>query len=150
MKPSSIPRRQFLATGLTRLAGLTSALALPLLPLRTLEQCTRGVARPGPHPTPRPGIDASRVPAASALGDDSGVRTAFDQVRQIPGIADGIRCHCGCAELPGFYSLLSCFEGDGMGKWCPVCKGAGRLTVRLRREGKTLDEIRTAVDAQFG
>jgi len=73
----------------------------------------------------------------------------FDGVRAIPAIADGIRCHCGCAELPGFYSLLSCYEGDGMAKICPICQGEGRVTIRLHKQGKSLDEIRRALDAQF-
>jgi hypothetical protein len=52
--------------------------------------------------------------------------------------------------MPGYYSLLSCFEGDAMARTCPICQGQGRLVARLHREGKTLDEIRTAVDAKFG
>ena len=63
---------------------------------------------------------------------------------------DGIRCNCGCAGQPGFYSLLSCYEGDAMARLCPICQGEGRLAARLHKEGKTLAEIRVAVDAQFG
>ena len=33
---------------------------------------------------------------------------------------------------------------------CPICQGAGKLSVRLHGEGRSLAEIRVAVDAQFG
>ena len=33
---------------------------------------------------------------------------------------------------------------------CHTCQGQGRVAVRLHKEGKSLDDIRTAIDAQFG
>jgi hypothetical protein len=83
------------------------------------------------------------------LKDSPDAITAFDQVRQIPQIVDGIRCHCGCAKEKGFYSLLSCYEGDGMARDCHICQGQGRMAFRLHRAGKSLAEIRTAIDARF-
>ncbi len=75
----------------------------------------------------------------------------FDSVRETPQVIDGIRCNCGCAHGEGFYSLLSCYEGkDAMAKDCVICQGQGRLAVRLYRAGKSLAEIRSAVDAKFG
>lgn len=75
----------------------------------------------------------------------------FDDVRAIPQVLDGIRCNCGCADNPGYYSLLTCYEGpEAMAKECRVCQGQGRLAVRLHAEGRTLDEIRTAIDEKFG
>ena len=73
----------------------------------------------------------------------------FDGIRERPEIADGIRCNCGCAGMPGYYSLLSCYEGDAMARQCPICQGQGRLATRLHRAGKSLAEIRVAIDAQF-
>ena len=141
-----IPRRGFLATSLSAVA------ALALVPHRALGRCVAAgaVAAAGPHPTPRPGIDASRVLASEQIGDDEpDVRAAFEQVRRIPQIVDGIRCHCGCADR--LYSLLGCFEGEhAMAMHCRVCQGQGRLAYRLHRDGKTLDEIRSAIDARYG
>ncbi len=71
-------------------------------------------------------------------------------VREIPEVVDGIRCQCGCADSPGYYSLLSCYEGDAMAKGCPICQGQGRLAHRLHKAGKTLDEIRSAIEARYG
>jgi len=109
----------------------------------------RGLADPG-HPTPRPGITAANVLPDSALVDYPSCQSAFVAVRQIPQIVDGIRCNCGCAELPGFYSLLSCYESAGMARLCPICQGQGRMAFRLFTSGKTLDEIRAAIDARYG
>jgi hypothetical protein len=104
-----------------------------------------------PHPTPRPGITAAKMPTPQQLAEAPGAQAVFDSVREIPEIVDGIRCHCGCADNPDFYSLLSCYEGvDPMAKSCPICQGQGRLAARLHKDGKTLDEIRVAIDARYG
>ncbi len=106
-------------------------------------------ARP-PHPTPRRGITGARVLTRAQLGDHAHLAPLFDGVRAIPQVVDGIACNCGCAELAGFYSLLSCYEGDGMAQHCEICQGQARLAVRMQREGKTLQQIRAAIDAKFG
>lgn len=102
------------------------------------------------HPEPRPGIDASRVLTHDELADAPHTIPVFDKIREIPQIADGIFCHCGCAALPGYRSLLICYEEPAMAKWCEVCQGEGNLTYRLHKAGKTLDHIRAAIDAKFG
>ena len=102
------------------------------------------------HPEPRPGITAARVLANDKLSDHPGAITAFEQVREIPQIVDGIGCHCGCAAREGFYSLLSCYEGEGMAMMCEVCQGQARLAYRMHKAGKTLNEIRAGIDARFG
>ncbi|HEX2721311.1 MAG TPA: hypothetical protein VHM24_00225 [Gemmatimonadaceae bacterium] len=103
-----------------------------------------------PHPTPRPGITGAKVLTKAQLSGSPKLIPLFDSIRKIPHVVDGIRCNCGCTNPPEFYSLLSCYEGKGMARDCFICQGQGRLAVRLHREGKSLDEIRTAVDAKFG
>jgi hypothetical protein len=102
-----------------------------------------------PHPEPRRGITPAHVVATKDLDGDKDVIAAFDLVREIPQVVDGIRCSCGCDEIEGYYSLLSCFEQDGMARHCDVCQGHARLIHRLHRQGKTLAQIRAAVDARF-
>jgi hypothetical protein len=115
-----------------------------------LKACAHGHHRPRvDHPEPRPGIDASKVLTREQLTDHPDAISAFDQVREIPQIADGIRCSCGCASREGYYSLLTCYEGEGMARHCEVCQGTGRLAYRLHKAGKSLKEIREAVDARF-
>ena len=129
-------RRQFVA----------SAVALLLLPNRA-----RAMRAVGPHPTPRPGITAAKVLTRDKLDGNANLIAVFDGVREIPDVIDGIRCQCGCAASEGFYSLLTCYEGDNaMAKMCHVCQGEGKLAVRLHKEGKSLDAIRNAIDAKFG
>lgn len=105
---------------------------------------------PDRHPSPRPGIDASRVLPASRLEDHPDAIPVFDHARAIPRVLDGIRCQCGCSDVPGKYSLLSCFEDDGMASHCEVCQGQTRLAFRLNRLGKSLDEIRDAIEEKYG
>ena len=140
MPPFRPLRRQFIG----------AILAVTVDPRRVIDACGRHTESHGPHPKPRPGIDATKVLAADRLKDSPRALVAFDEVRQIPGIVDGIRCHCGCAGADGFYSLLSCFEGDGMARMCDICRGQGRLAFRLHRAGKSLDEIRVAIDDRYG
>jgi len=106
--------------------------------------------RGGPHPTPRPGITGEKVLTKEQLASKPKLIPLFDSVREIPEVIDGIHCNCGCTNPPEFYSLLSCYEGKGMARECGICQGQGRLAVRLHKEGKTLDEIRAAIDAKFG
>lgn len=101
------------------------------------------------HPEPRPGIDASNVLTAEELADAPDAIPIYDGIREIPHIADGIRCYCGCAELPGYRSLLTCFEANGMAKFCEGCQGQARLAYRRWKEGQSLDQIRRATDARF-
>ena len=106
--------------------------------------------RRSPHPAPRPGITAAKVLTAAQLTKSPQAIEYFDLVRQIPEVVDGIRCQCGCAELEGFYSLLSCYEDAGMASYCEICEGEGRMAYRLHQEGKSLDDIRASIDARYG
>lgn len=107
-------------------------------------------ARPaaGKHPDPRPGIDASKVLPASALTEASAA-PAFEDARAIPQVLDGIHCHCECADGKEKYSLLSCYEGDGMAQLCDICQGQARLARRLVRLRRSLGQIREAIDAKY-
>ena len=127
---------------------LTRRQLIVMLPLVMANLATR---RFTVHPTPRRGITAARVLKANQLaGVDPEVVRIFDMVREIPQVVDGIYCHCGCAELDGNYSLLSCYEADGMAQACLICQGEGRMAFELHRKGKNLDEIRVAIDRNFG
>src|SRR5687768_2994600 len=121
-------RRRFLLS----LTGILAAVAGPVLPAYG----SLGPRRQSTHPTPRPGIDASRVVPRQRLAEHPDLAEVFDMVREMPSVADGIRCHCGCAEVPGYYSLLSCFEGDGMAQHCELCQSQARLAHRLHRAGR--------------
>jgi hypothetical protein len=134
-------RRQFLAW----LSGVCVAVAAGIRPAWAVPRKSRAE-----HPEPRPGIDASNVLTHEQLQNTPDVIPIYDGIREIPHIADGIRCHCGCADLPTYRSLLTCYEEQGMAMWCEICQGQGRVTYRLHKAGRTLDQIREAIDARFG
>jgi len=136
-----VSRRRFLGV----LPGVAAAALV-----RADRLLSHEVAPSGGHPEPRPGIDGSSVLDAGQLADAPHVIEIYDGVREIPGIIDGIRCYCGCAELPTTRSLLSCYEEGGMARFCAICQGEARLAYRRRKEGQSLEQIRRAVDARFG
>lgn len=135
-------RREFLSA----LAGALVAVAAGA---RSAVAGVRAPGEPFTHPDPRPGIDASKVLTADRLANPSAA-PVYEMVREIPEVVDGIRCHCGCAELDGYYSLLTCYEEQGMAQFCDICKGQAREAYRLHEKGKGLKAIRTAIDARFG
>ena len=137
--------------GLTRRTMIQAAVAAAV-PYGTLLPPRAGNGRRSAgHPTPRAGITAAKVLPAAQLEVGADVAAIFEQIREIPAVADGIRCQCSCADQPDYYSLLTCFEGaEAMALHCEICQAQGRLASRLHRTGKTLDQIRKAIDARFG
>lgn len=100
------------------------------------------------HPEPRPGITGERILAADVLKSEK-AKKLYGQAREIPGVLDGIHCYCECHDDPmNHRSLLSCFESD-QAAGCYACGKEARLVHKLHGEGRTLDEIRAAVDKEF-
>ena len=114
------------------------------------------------HPEPRPGITAKKVlPPASYEAEvrkleksrkriksvTKRVAKSYEQAREIPEVLDGLYCYCDCSSY-GHRSLLTCFEVvQAVGCWS--CKEEAELAYALHKRGKTLDEIREAVDKKF-
>ena len=140
-------RRRFLAAAATALLAALAPAAAPAAAAPFGPAVRRG---PG-HPDPRPGIDAAKVLGAEQLAGFPHLVSLFDSIREIPHIVDGIRCYCGCADLDGFRSLLSCYEAPaGMARFCEICEGEGRLAFNRWKEGQSLEQIRRAIDARYG
>jgi len=112
----------------------------------------RGPARKATtHPDPRPDVDGSNVLTAADLSGNPDLIPLFEGIAKIPQIADGIGCACGCASDPNIRSLLTCFEKSSrMALFCEICQAEGRMAVRLHDNGRTLEQIRAALDARFG
>ena len=129
-------RRNFLKLSL-------GGLGLSVLPARAFARFE--------HPEPREGIDASLViPDEEMIKYGEEVREIFNHIREIPHVADGIGCYCGCSTRPGYRSLLTCFYKEGRAFGCPICQGEAKLAYRRHMEGQSLDRIRRAIDARFG
>jgi hypothetical protein len=103
----------------------------------------------GHHPDPRPGVTAIAVLPPIAIPRTPGAAEAYAAARSAPGVLDGLYCHCHCRENAGHRSLLTCFESDH-GAYCDVCMGEAMLAVQMAGQGSSLDQIRRAIDAQFG
>lgn len=136
-----LSRRRFLARTLATLAAT--------LPLGSPGSANPRLGPASEHPDPRPGIDASNVLTADDLTDAPEVIPTYDGIREMPHIADGLRCYCGCADWDGYRSLLTCFEGNGMAMHCEGCLSEAELAHRRWKEGQSLEQIRRAVDARL-
>lgn len=101
------------------------------------------------HPTPRPGITAAKVLPISFVPRTPGSGEAYAAARDAAETLDGVYCHCDCSKHAGHRSLLTCFESDH-GAYCDVCMGEAIVAHGMAQQGRSLDEIRTAIDRQFG
>jgi hypothetical protein len=127
---------------LRSMAGIAVAAVLP--------RDRRALARkPLPHPDPRPGITGEHVLAEEKLPDKRRVRAAYEAARTHPQIFDGIHCPCECQDSMHHRSLLSCFE-SAQPTGCHGCRETAEFIEPLAKQGKTLAEIREAVDRKFG
>jgi hypothetical protein len=101
------------------------------------------------HPEPRPGITAAKVMPASLIPRTPGSAEAYAAARSAAGTLDGVYCHCDCSKHAGHRSLLTCFESDH-GAYCDICMSEAMLAAGMAQQGRSLLEIRTAIDRQFG
>ena len=101
-----------------------------------------------PHPDPRPGITGAKV-----LDTDEVARSKaaglYEAARAYPRLFDGLYCYCRCEKSMGHRSLLSCFESD-QAIGCLGCREEAKIVARMARDGKSLADIRVAVDAKWG
>src|SRR5688572_9996770 len=136
--------------GLIRLPVLLAALLLcAFVPeaARAQDHAHHTAAKRTRHPAPRPGITAQNVLSPDSVREQS--REVYTMAARIPSVLDGLYCHCDCHERDGLRSLLECFEEE-MGSTCGICSGQARLAYELHEQGKSLRDIRKAIDAQYG
>jgi hypothetical protein len=113
------------------------------------------LARGGPgapsHPEPRPDARdaAAGVMPASFFASTPRIMSAYQAAREIPETLDGLYCHCQCKEHHGHRSLLICFHSQH-GAGCDICVEEAVLAHQMVREGRSLADIRTAIDVAFG
>ena len=129
-------------TALGRMAGLFAASVVAPAAFDP-----RGIREGLAHPDPRPGITAEKVLPDDKIPDRKRVREAFAAAREFPELFDGICCACGCEKE--HRSLLTCFE-SAQPTGCGGCQEEAMLVFRMAKEGKTLDDIRKAIDKKWG
>jgi len=101
------------------------------------------------HPEPRANAHAHRVMPPERYEEYPRIAQVYAQADEVKEILDGIYCYCECSKHSGHYSLLECFESDH-GAACDVCLSEAALAHRMAQDGKTLDQIRDAVDGLYG
>jgi hypothetical protein len=97
------------------------------------------------HPDPRENITAAEVQASSRYIDYPQVAAVYDMAAAIPEVLDGLYCYCDCDKHSGHRSLLTCFRDDH-GAACDICLDEAKLAYEMTNEGRSLKEIRKAVD----
>lgn len=144
-EPTSIDRATFLrrAGGLMAAAFVAPAGIADLVPRRGRLE----------HPEPREGITGERVLSAEALGkfaQRTKVMECYDAAREHPAIFDGVACACSCGGKRGEHrSLLVCFE-TMQATGCGACVEEAEVVLKAVREGKSLADVRLAVDKWNG
>jgi hypothetical protein len=136
----TISRRDAIA----RFAGLFTVALVRLPPFSFA-----AARNPLDHPEPRPGITGEHVLLAGELPKKKSIVAAYDAARTYPEIFDGILCACDCKGSMGHRSLLSCFESK-QPVGCMACREIAESIESLAKDGKSLAEIRQAVDKEFG
>ncbi len=126
---------------------ITGAAALAVVVLLTSGR-GRGAPR---HPDPRPDAQeaAAGVMPPSFFASLPRVRQAYQIAREIPDVLDGLYCYCECKEHLGHRSLLICYHSQH-GAGCDVCIGEAEQAYELVRQGRSLAEVRSAIDLAFG
>ena len=101
-----------------------------------------------PHPEPRERIAHDHVAPAARYASYPRVARTYALVAEIPHVIDGIYCYCACSEHSGHYSLLDCYKDDHAAR-CDVCLSEADMAHGMHRDGKSLDDIRTAIDRLY-
>ena len=71
------------------------------------------------------------------------VREVYSVAKEIPDVLAQQPCYCYC-QRQGHRSLLDCFASLHSTS-CNICINEARLAGQLHRQGRTADEIRTAI-----
>lgn len=155
-----LPFRPAARRCLRRPPVLLAALAVSLLAASAAAHAQPGADehaghahRPAPkrkdhHPQARPGVTAARVLEGAVVPCEA--RDAYAVAARIPHVLDAVFCHCDCHARDGRRSLLECFEENGMAATCGICLAQARMAGELHAEGRSLDEIRGAMDQRWG
>ena len=101
------------------------------------------------HPDPRPGVTAAKVLPESFVPRNPGAAQAYAAARQSAATLDALYCHCDCSKHAGHRSLLTCFETTH-GAYCDLCMGEAMLATPMSGQGASVEQIRAAIDRQFG
>ena len=92
-------------------------------------------------------------------GQHEDIRLVYEVAGKATDILQWIPCYCGCGDSVGHRSNLNCFiaetREDGSILWddhgtrCLVCLEIAVESVQMAQQGKSLKEIREAIDSKY-
>lgn len=92
-------------------------------------------------------------------GQNEDIRLVYQVAGKATDILQWIPCYCGCGETVGHRSNLNCFiaetREDGSIVWddhgtrCLVCLEIAVESVQMAQQGKSIKEIRNAIDSKY-
>ncbi len=128
-------------SGLVWIGGGALLLALAVVPAMNFSPADH-------HPEPRADAHERHVVDGAQYASYPRVAAIYDRVAEVPHVIDGIYCYCACSEHSGHYSLLDCYK-DAHAARCDVCLSEADMAYQMHRDGKSLDDIRTAIDRLY-
>lgn len=90
------------------------------------------------------------------MASDRGAQLAYEFAVSRPDVMKWMVCYCGCGDHEGHKSALNCFvkaggrEFDRHGSECDVCVGIALDAMTMTEEGRSLSDIRTSLDEEYG
>lgn len=114
------------------------------------------VARQQP-PRPKADVPAHHetAPSANSLGPTLNptkfigkTKQAYKVARKIPSTLAQLPCYCHCDQNVGHKSLHSCFEDEHAAS-CAVCVDEALRAYQMEKSGKTAEQIREQIIAQY-
>ncbi len=120
------------------------------------------------HSTPTPGQSPAGPPVSSVpahmttapqkgtlppmldpqLFESETVRSAYTAAHEEPELLAQLPCYCYCDRGMGHKSLHSCFE-DQHASVCDICMREAQTAVRLKKQGKSVEDIRAQIINEF-
>lgn len=120
-------------------------------------------ARPDSSMDGQTGQDAGQTPGAMpeyVLTASEDTKMAYQFALDRPDVLMWMPCYCGCGEHSGHKSSKNCFlkesstagnpQFDEHGASCAMCVGIALDAKRMTEEGRSLSEIRTFIDEEYG
>jgi hypothetical protein len=101
------------------------------------------------HPAPRANADEIALQNPERYADAPKIAETYKMAADVRSTIDGLFCYCYCKDGHGHYSLLDCFRDDH-GAGCDICLESVRIAHKMTQDGKTLEQVRAQIDAQFG
>ncbi len=100
------------------------------------------------NPAPATGSLIENRPVLSPALFSGKAALAYQYAAEIPKVIDSQFCYCYCKKHKNHKTLLTCFTSSH-GSKCDICMDEVIYAYELYQEGKSLDEIVSAVDKKF-